>query len=400
MPHRPNRGRVYRRCACRNSNDKQLGARCPDLRSSPRHGTWSFAVDMPNLDKKRATLRRGGFASKKIAQDALAHVLACERAGIATNDHQTVADYLTTWLRDKTTTVKPSTAANYIDYVNKDLIPALGAIAIERLSHHHVAQFVHDQIAAGRGLTTLRRCVATLSSALNDAVRQHRLPHNPAHHAPVPRPPKTEQVCWTPTQAATFLRHCADTDDPLRNLYELIIGTGLRKGEALALHWADVSLDESVLFVRYTLSSIRNSTTAMTSPKTRSSHDWVSLSSRVRRALDRQALHQAEAGLPGESDLVFCRADGEPLRPEYIVRHLHELTDALELPRVRVHDLRHLAATLMISSQVPIAMASKTLRHSKLSTTVDTYGHLAPYAAHNAVTAIETALDAADSDAA
>jgi integrase len=58
--------------------------------------------------------------------------------------------------------------------------------------------------------------------------------------------------------------------------------------------------------------------------------------------------------------------------------------------------LRHLAATLMISSQVPLAMASKTLRHSKLSITVDTDGHLMPYATQQAVDAIADALAAAE----
>jgi len=71
--------------------------------------------------------------------------------------------------------------------------------------------------------------------------------------------------------------------------FELIIGTGLRKGEALALHWADVRLDQAVLFVRYTLSNISNTTPVMTAPKTKSSHAWVSLSTRVIGALEDQA---------------------------------------------------------------------------------------------------------------
>jgi integrase len=95
-------------------------------------------------------------------------------------------------------------------------------------------------------------------------------------------------------------------------------------------------------------------------------------------------------------DLVFSQPNGAPLRPESVLHHFHRLCAAAGVPRIRVHDLRHLAATLMISSQVPLAMASKTLRHSKLSITVDTYGHLVPYAAQQAVDAIAEALAAAD----
>jgi integrase len=157
-------------------------------------------------------------------------------------------------------------------YFGFAVIPALGAVRLEKLNQFHIARFIHDQLSAGRRPTTLRRCVATLSSALNDAVRHHRLQHNPARFAPLPHPPKTERSYWTPEQAATFLRYCAQIDDPLTDLFELIIGTGLRKGEALALHWADVHLDQAVLFVRYTLSNISNTTPVMTAPKTKTSH--------------------------------------------------------------------------------------------------------------------------------
>lgn len=132
----------------------------------------------------------------------------------------------------------------------------------------------------------------------------------------------------------------------------------------------------------------------MTTPKTKSSHAWVSPSTRVIDALEQQARRQTDRHLG--HDLVFCRPNGRPLRPEYVLRHFHQLSDSAGLPRIRVHDLRHLAATLMIGSQVPLAIVSKTLRHSKLSITVDTYGHLDPHAAQQAVDAISDALTAAE----
>jgi integrase len=246
------RGRVYRRCACR-SVGKQLGAHCPQLASDARHGTWTFAVDLPSLTGKRTTMRRGGYFTRKAATAALTRVLECERVGIWLDDRQTVADDLATLLAEKSRTLKPTTAAVYADYISKDLVPAFGAVRLEKLNHLHVAHFIDEQLAAARGATTIRRIVATLSSALGDAVRQRRLQHNPARYAPLPRPPKPILPCWTPADAATFLRHCAAVDDPLADLFELLVGTGLRKGEALALHWADAHLDKAVLFEPLTL---------------------------------------------------------------------------------------------------------------------------------------------------
>jgi integrase len=387
MCSNPNRGRVYRRCACRDDNGQQLGTHCPKLGHS-KHGTWTFAVDMPSLDGRRKTMRRGGFATKAEAQLALNKVLDCERTGVVIDDQQTVADYLEDWLQRKVLGLKPTTMASYHRYVRQDLVPALGAIKLEKLRPQHVDQFVRDQLNAGRGPTTLRRCVATLSSALSDAVQQRRLSDNAAKYAAIPIPPKPERTCWTPGQAVRFLQYCAEIDDPLTHLYEVIIGTGLRKGEALALHWSDVYLDERVQFVRYTLSNIDNAKPVFTTTKT--SLDWVGLSTRVVDALKHQALRRSAFA---NNDLVFTRTNGRPLRPEYVLNHLHELTEAIGLPRIRVHDLRHLAATLMIASGVPFAVVSKTMRHSTLSITVNIYGHLTRHAAHQAVDAMATTLN-------
>ena len=400
MSRNPNRGRVYRRCGCRDAAGRQLGSRCPAL-AQRRHGRWAFAVDLPTLDRRRKTLRRGGFPTQSAARSALHRVLACERAGVHSDDRQTVADYLGAWIEHKAHSLKPTTMARYRDYITNDLSPALGAIRLEELTHHHIATWVGEQLAAGRGPVTVHRCVATLSSALGDAVRQHRLLHNPARFANVPRPRRQDRVCWSPAQAVTFLRHCAAVADPLTELFELIVCTGMRKGEALALHWADVDLDVRLLFVRWTLSNINNATPVFTAPKTRSSHAWIGLSGRAVSALRRQAERQrlqriaADAAYQ-EQDLVFTRRGGQPLRPEYVLRRLHTLTAETGLPRIRVHDLRHFAATTMLSSQVPLAMASKAMRHSTLSTTTEVYGHLLRHVAHQAVDAIDTALRLAE----
>lgn len=399
MRSHPNRGRIYRRCGCRNALGQQLGPHCPKL-ALGKHGTWAFAVDLPSITGRRRTLRRSGFDTKAHAQAELDRILACERTGVVIDDRQTVADYLTDWLATKALTLKPTTMARYTDYVTKDLAPALGGIRLEKLSHQHIAQFVRAQLDSDRGPVTLRRCIATLSSALNDAVRQRRLTHNAAQYTAIPRPPKPQRVCWTPGEAVTFLRYCADIRDPLTELFEVLIGTGMRKGEALALHWSDVYLDDRVLFVRHTLSKVNNTTPVFTAPKTKTSLDWIGLSSRVIDALRRQAIRQhaqrLAAGMPrNRYGLVFCRDDGQPLRPEYVLHHFHELTDAAGVPRIRVHDLRHLAATLMIASDVPLGVVSKTMRHSTLSVTVNIYGHLARHTAHQAVDAMAQTLNAA-----
>ena len=138
---------------------------------------------MPSADNRRKTKRRSGFATKVEAADALAKVLECEHAGIELDDTETVAHYLTGWLEEKKTSLKPNTVRRYRDYLTNDLIPAFGAIQLERLTHVHITYFIAQQQAAGRGPVTLRRCITTLSSALNHPVRTRRLPYNAARFA-------------------------------------------------------------------------------------------------------------------------------------------------------------------------------------------------------------------------
>jgi len=174
----------------------------------------------------------------------------------------------------------------------------------------------------------------------------------------------------------------------------------MRRGEALGLHWADVDLDAQLLFVRHTLVAVDNNRLVFNAPKTIGSRDWIALSARAVNALRRRARRHLTQALTGpayhDQGLVFCRPDGQPLRPERVLRHFYELTDAAGVPHIRVHDLRHLAATIMMAAGVPLAMVSKTLRHSTLSTTVDIYGHLTRQAAQEAVDATAAALDDAE----
>lgn len=182
------RGRVYLRCGCRDTNGDQVGASCPSLHADTDHGTWYFAVDIPNPER-RTTIRRGGYSTEQYAREALLLFLESASTGYNADPNQTLADYLTDWLDTKRRKIKLNTYAGYHRYVTHDLIPALGAIRLEQLGHYHIAGYANKQLDAGRGRVTVHAILSTLSSALGDAVRQRRLTHNPARPIAVPRPP-------------------------------------------------------------------------------------------------------------------------------------------------------------------------------------------------------------------
>ncbi|MCC9311017.1 site-specific integrase, partial [Kitasatospora sp. RB6PN24] len=125
--------------------------------------------------------------------------------------------------------------ARYRAYVEQDLIPALGTIPLIDLTRQHLSAFVTTQLRQGRGKVTVYRIMATLSSALSSAVYDGRLAHNPAKPPLLARPASAPRRLWTEEQTARFLRFTHVTDPLYADLAELMIGTGIRKGEALAL---------------------------------------------------------------------------------------------------------------------------------------------------------------------
>ncbi|MFF1872046.1 tyrosine recombinase XerC [Kitasatospora herbaricolor] len=397
------RGRVYRRCGCRDSQHKQLGARCPELAADRHHGTWTYAVDSHSFpDHRRHTVRRGGFPKKKAAKKALHQYLTSERLGYHDDPDQTLAEYLTDWLAAKEMQLKPTTLARYRAYVLDDLIPHLGFIPVDDLNHHHIKAYALTQLGRGRGKVTVYRILSTLSSALGDARRDHRLRRNAALPMVFPRPRAADRTIWTAGQAAQFLRYCHHADPLMADLCEVLIGTGMRKGEALGLHWQDVHLAARLLFIRWTLSAVDNNHLVLNAPKTRASKAWVALSDRVAHALAHRAAPATfrstrDQDQPADG-LVFTR-NGRRLHPQYVLNRFHALCREAGVPKIALHDLRHLAVTLAMDAGTEMAVVSKTVRHSTFSTTVNLYHHLRGKAARGAVDGIARLLDHADQDA-
>jgi len=390
------RGRVYRRCSCRDETGKQLGQSCPRLATDGKHGTWYYAVDMPSEVGKRRTMRRGGFPTKAAANRALADVTSRVAQGVRVDDRETVASFLARWLQVKAGEAKPTTLRSYRAHVEKVIVPAIGHVPIERLRAEHVEQLLADA-AAGRGPVTVRRIHATLRSALSYGVKTRRLPFNVASNVTPPNGIRPEVQPWSAAELAAFLRHVET--DRLGPLFEVIAACGLRRGEALGLRWSDLDLTNRTARIRQTIVDVGGQLQFST-PKTRSSEATVPLTERAVQALlqvrlgqdiDRQSWGDAYE----DHDLVFARENGAPLRPEYATRRFVALSQAAGLRQVRLHDLRHGAASLMLAAGVPMAIVSKMLRHSSIGITVDTYGHLSEDTARVASDAMAAALEQA-----
>ena len=390
------KGSTYKRCPCPVQYDsKGRRKNCPK-----RHGSWVYIADIgpdPKTGKRRQQ-RRGGFRTQDEAAEELDKVIGKVRRHEPVDDRMTVGEWLTFWLAEKTKPsgasaagrkIRPNTAAVYKQHVNDYLIPELGRIQLTKLTPEHISAG-YDAILAenaaktkGRkfGPVTVRRIHACLSSALSSAVKAQRITRNPAAFVTLPETQRPKVNPWSPAELGSFLDHVATYR--LGSLFEVIAFTGLRRSEALGLRWSDVDLGAGVLVVRQQLAGVKNRIPLFAPPKSSSGDDiTVELSQATIGSLMAHRLAQeAErelwgSGYVADYDLVFARENGAPYEPTSVTKAFRALAIEAGLRPVRLHDLRHGAASLMIGGGASLSVVSKVLRHSSIAITQSTYVHL------------------------
>jgi integrase len=198
-----------------------------------------------------------------------------------------------------------------------------------------------------------------------------------------------ENVPLTPEQAKQVLAHIANDSSQWLALYTLALHHGLREGELVALRWVDTDLDAGTVTVTGTYDPVARKRTA---PKSESSKRTITLTP---EAIERLQVHQMEQdlrGRQGSDGLVFTSRQGTALCATTIRRHWQQTLDALELPQIRFHDLRHSCATILLDAGESLERVSKLLGHSSIRITADVYGYVSPEATKSSADIMSKAL--------
>jgi integrase len=404
-------GSVFRRCGCVDPvTGQQYGTRCPRLGAGGRHGSWYARLELPGgPDGRRRRIRRGGYPSRKAALEVLAR-LRNPKAG-ATGGIITVGDWLAHWLVSRTSPAA-STVRGYAAHVRLYLGPYLGEVLLTELTVGQVQAMVtaiirqHQALGTPVSAATLTRIRATLRAALNAAIRQGLITDNPAARAELPRSRRPRAVVWTPYRVGQWrrsgerpavavwtVRQTAEFLDSVRRhwlyaVYHLIALRGPRRGEAAGLRWCDVDLDGKTAVISQQLQQY-DGHLAVCPPKTPRSVRVIALDRTTVAALaehrDRQRAEAAAYG-PGyrASGYVFTCLNGDPMAPDRLTRTFKKLAALAGLPPVRLHDLRHGAASLALSAGVDLKIVQEMLGHSSIVLTADTYTSVLPDAAQAA----------------
>jgi integrase len=225
---------------------------------------------------------------------------------------------------------------------------------------------------------------AILRRALQQAVKWGTVPRNVCDAVDPPRVARKEIHALTAEQAKQLLKAAAD--DRLGAMYTLAVSTGLRLGELFGLQWADVDLAAGTgsLMVRHTLMEV-NGELSLSEPKTAKSRRKVELSTMAVDALWDHRRKMLAAGY-GCEGFIFRNSTGGPLRRSHFhADNFKPLLKRAGLPDIRFHDLRHTAATLMLSGGEHPKVVQEMLGHSNISMTMDTYSHVLPTMQREAV---------------
>ena len=351
-------------------------------------GSWEITIDIGRDPATGKRLRHFETVNgrKTDAHNRLIELLASieKDSFVKPTGALTVGEYLTEWLQSHVELhCRPRTAEGYRFILNRYLIPALGRMRLNELRPQHVSVYCSRAVRQGLSNRTALHHFRLLHKAVEDAVKLGLLSVNACDGVDPPRPVDKEMKSLSTEEVYKFLSSAREATWPYYYLFYTLLFTGLRRSEALALNWGNIDLDLCVLSVTQSLHKLSGGKYVMSPPKTRKSRRQVTLSPSLALLL-RQYKEQAETQrlLLGktlkDSDFVFAHPDGRPLDPSTVTHAFLKVTRRAQLEGLRLHDLRHSYASLMLAAGVNIKAISQSMGHANIGITLDTYSHLLP----------------------
>ncbi len=348
--------------------------------------------------------------TRKEAHEKLQKALQEQKQGkLVATQSQTVEQYLAYWLMIHKKNVRPRTHERYEEIVPLHLVPTLGKVRLDKLTPHHLEMLYTNKLESGLSGTTVAAIHNFLHTALDGAVRQETLSRNVCDLVSSPRKNHEEIKPLNPEQIYKLLE--AAKGHINEALFILALATGMRRGELLGLKWQDIDFDNNVLHVRRTLSRVPTkmveevgASYVETETKTKLSRRSIVLIHFAIEALkqhkSKQLVIKQQAGDLWENhDYVFCSPTGTYLGPGHnALVQLKKLLEKAGLPDIRFHDLRHSAATALLSMDIHPKIVQEILGHSEIGMTMNIYSHVLPTMQKDAMGKLQNVLKPRDDE--
>lgn len=303
----------------------------------------------------------------------------------------TVAAFAQQWL-DARSGLRDGTLYLYKGFLRNYVLPALGMIRLIDLSPLHLIQLLANMERDGKSARLREQVYRLLHAMLNWGVKCELLVRNVCNNIDAPRPTRRPMRSLTSEQAFDLLR--AARSERLHALFVLAVMSGLRLGELLGLKWSDVDFEAARISVQRSLLE-QGGRLQEGEPKTAAGKRSIKVPPLALHALREHKKRMLLEGNPGPS--VFCNTRGGPYRrSNFYGQFFKPLLKKAGLPDHRFHDLRHTAASLMLSQGIQAKVVQETLGHSRIGLTLDTYSHVLPSMQDEAATRMESLFAEAD----
>jgi len=355
---------------------------------------WTDAGTPGTAASRRAKVIRG---TRRDAELYLAEVQSRKAKGsYAAPSRSTLREFSDAWLARLDARAKfgekpcARTVADYRGTFARYILPTLGDVRLDELKAEHLDALYTDlqsRIAAsgskrGNGAHTVRATHAALRAALNQAVRQNRLAAAVTDRVKVPEQSKRDVRPLSPDEVVRFRDAARASKHAV--LFDFLLATGCRPGEALALTWAEVDLDDGVARIRQSLSRPAGKF-ELREPKTKRSRRAVALNADVVRELRAHRKAQAELRLAlgsawRDRGLVFPNDIGDFADSQQLNRFAFKTVcrRAGLPPELSLYALRHTFATLALANGATVHEVAAAMGHTSPALVISTYGHALP----------------------
>lgn len=333
-------------------------------------GTWYASFYYTDWQGRRRLKKKRGFLRQKDAKAFEEEFLRTK----ARSCDMAFGSMVEIYFDDMKGRLKANTLKNKRYLVDAKILPFFRELPLNEITPAHVRKWQSDLLAEGLAPTYIKTINNQISAIFNYAVRYYGLQVNPARLAGgVGKKNADEMNFWTVEQFTAV--HEKVRKLPARTGLSVLFWTGLRIGELLALTPRDLDLDAGTLSVSKSFQSI-DGEEVITEPKTPKSRRVVPVPSKLAAELRE---YMAALYDVGPDDRLF------PFTKHYFRREMLKAAEAAGVERIRLHDLRHSHASLLIHLGCPVLLVSERLGHEDVQTTLRTYGHLYPSTVPEAV---------------
>ena len=335
--------------------------------------------------------------SKKDAEKKLSEILHNQDKGIGfvNPGKLTLQEYLESWLEDYCKpNLSPDSTETYRFMCNKHINPELGHIPLSALNSLHIQKLENKKLESGRlngkgGLSnrTVKYIHITLTKALKMAVKSGLLMRNPCDSVEPPKVTQTEFKILNEDDINKLLEALKGSE--YYPIFFTDLFSGMRRSELLALRWQDVDLLSMTASVNRVIKVLNGGGIEFRPPKTQKSRRLIALTP-ANTVILREHLEARKQYLKSlnpnfdpdkdfdESELVFCHPDGKPYLPDSVTHAWMTLVKRIGLDGVRLHDVRHSHASILLKQGVHPKIVQERLGHATINTTLDIYSHVVP----------------------